>query len=320
MGRIYEDITQTIGNTPLVRLNKVTAGIDATILVKCEFFNPLASVKDRIGIAMIEAAEKEGLINKDTVIIEPTSGNTGIALAFVCAAKGYKLILTMPKSMSKERRYLLRMLGADLKLTAAEKGMSGAIETAHQLVEEYAPNSFMPQQFDNPANPEIHRKTTAEEIWNDTDGKVDMIVAGVGTGGTLTGVGEVLKARNPKFKVFAVEPEDSPVISGGQPGPHKVQGIGAGFIPKNLNTEIIDEVVKVSNDESFQMARRVSREEGIFGGISAGGNISAALRVAQRPESKGKTIVTIGCSFGERYLSTPLADEARAIEDATADV
>ena len=320
MGRIYEDITQTIGNTPLVRLNKVTAGIDATILVKCEFFNPLASVKDRIGIAMIEAAEKEGLINKDTVIIEPTSGNTGIALAFVCAAKGYKLILTMPKSMSKERRYLLRMLGADLKLTAAEKGMSGAIETAHQLVEEYAPNSFMPQQFDNPANPEIHRKTTAEEIWNDTDGKVDMIVAGVGTGGTLTGVGEVLKARNPEFKVFAVEPEDSPVISGGQPGPHKVQGIGAGFIPKNLNTEIIDEVVKVSNDESFQMARRVSREEGIFGGISAGGNISAALRVAQRPESKGKTIVTIGCSFGERYLSTPLADEARAIEDATADV
>ena len=320
MGRIYEDITQTIGNTPLVRLNKVTAGIDATILVKCEFFNPLASVKDRIGIAMIEAAEKEGLINKDTVIIEPTSGNTGIALAFVCAAKGYKLILTMPKSMSKERRYLLRMLGADLKLTAAEKGMSGAIETAHQLVEEYAPNSFMPQQFDNPANPEIHRKTTAEEIWNDTDGKVDMIVAGVGTGGTLTGVGEVLKARNPKFKVFAVEPEDSPVISGGQPGPHKVQGIGAGFIPKNLNPEIIDEVVKVSNDESFQMARRVSREEGIFGGISAGGNISAALRVAQRPESKGKTIVTIGCSFGERYLSTPLADEARAIEDATADV
>lgn len=315
---IYEDITKTIGRTPLVRLNRVTKGIDATILVKCEFFNPLASVKDRIGLAMIESAERAGKIGKDTVIIEPTSGNTGIALAFVCASKGYRLILTMPESMSKERRYLLRMLGADLVLTPAAKGMSGAIAKAKELADEYAPNSFIPQQFENPANPEIHRKTTAEEIWNDTDGKADILVSGVGTGGTLTGVGSVIKARKPGFKVFAVEPEDSPVISGGQPGPHKIQGIGAGFIPGNLDTSLIDEVVKISNDEAFEMARRVAKEEGILGGISTGGNISAALRVAQRPENKGKMIVTIGCSFGERYLSTPLADEARAIEDAVA--
>ncbi len=318
MSKIYNNITETIGNTPLVKLNRVTDGAEATILVKCEFFNPLASVKDRIGAAMIEAAEKDGKINKDTVIIEPTSGNTGIALAFVCAAKGYKLVLTMPESMSKERRYLLRLLGADLVLTPAPKGMSGAIEKAEELAAEYAPNSFIPQQFENPANPEIHRKTTAEEIWRDTDGKVDILVAGVGTGGTITGIGEVIKSRNPDFKVFAVEPEDSPVISGGQPGPHKIQGIGAGFIPKNLNEKIIDEVVKISNDEAFEMARRLAREEGLFGGISTGGNVSAAIRVAQRPENKGKTIVTIGCSFGERYLSTDLAQEARAVEDAMA--
>jgi cysteine synthase A len=315
MARIYSDITETIGNTPLVRLNKVSKGVDATILVKCEFFNPMASVKDRIGLAMIEAAERDGRIKEGTVIVEPTSGNTGIALAFVCAAKGYRLILTMPESMSKERRYLLRMLGAELVLTPASKGMSGAIARAKELVEQYAPNVFMPQQFENPANPAIHRKTTAEEIWRDTDGKVDALVAGVGTGGTLTGVGEVIKSRNPQFKVFAVEPKDSPVISGGAPGPHKIQGIGAGFIPGNLNTKIIDEVLTISNDEAFEMARRLAKEEGLFGGISTGGNVSAALRVAARPEFAGKTIVTIGCSFGERYLSTALADEVRAIED-----
>jgi cysteine synthase A len=315
MARIYSDITETIGNTPLVRLNKVSKGVGATILVKCEFFNPMASVKDRIGLAMIEAAERDGRIKEGTVIVEPTSGNTGIALAFVCAAKGYRLILTMPESMSKERRYLLRMLGAELVLTPASKGMSGAIARAKELVEQYAPNVFMPQQFENPANPAIHRKTTAEEIWRDTDGKVDALVAGVGTGGTLTGVGEVIKSRNPQFKVFAVEPKDSPVISGGAPGPHKIQGIGAGFIPGNLNTKIIDEVLTISNDEAFEMARRLAKEEGLFGGISTGGNVSAALRVAARPEFAGKTIVTIGCSFGERYLSTALADEVRAIED-----
>ncbi|CAN5507623.1 cysteine synthase A [soil metagenome] len=319
MGRIYNDITETIGNTPLIRLNKVTQGIDATVLLKCEFFNPLASVKDRIGLAMIEAGERDGKINADTLIVEPTSGNTGIALAFVCAQRGYKLILTMPESMSKERRYLLRMLGADLVLTPASKGMSGAIAKAKQLLTEH-PNSYMPQQFENPANPEIHRKTTAEEIWRDTDGKIDFFVSGVGTGGTATGVGEVIKSRKPGFKLIAVEPEDSPVISGGSPGPHKIQGIGAGFIPGNLNTSIIDEVVKISNDESFAMARRVAKEEGIFGGISTGGNISAALRVAARPENKGKMIVTVACSFGERYLSTALADEARAIEDVVAQV
>ncbi len=320
MPRIFDDITQTIGNTPLVRLNKVTADVDATILVKCEFFNPLASVKDRIGLAMIEAAERDGMIHPDTVVIEPTSGNTGIALAFVCAAKGIKLVLTMPESMSKERRYLLRMLGAELVLTPGAKGMSGAIAKAKELVEEYGEKAFMPQQFENPANPEIHRKTTAEEIWKDTEGQVDLFVAGVGTGGTLTGVGEVIKSRKPDFKVFAVEPEDSPVISGGSPGPHKIQGIGAGFIPGNLNTGIIDEVIRISNEEAFAMARRVAREEGVFGGISTGGNIAAALQVAARPENKGKMIVTIGCSFGERYLSTALADEARAVEDAVAAV
>jgi cysteine synthase A len=317
MAKIYNDITETIGNTPLVRLNKVTQGIPATILLKCEFFNPLASVKDRIGLAMVEAAERDGKINKDSVIIEPTSGNTGIALAFVCASKGYKLILTMPESMSKERRYLLRMLGADLVLTPAAKGMSGAIQKAKELLVQY-PNSYMPQQSENPANPEIHRRTTAEEIWRDTDGKVDFIVSGVGTGGTITGVAEVIKQRNPAFKAIAVEPVDSPVISGGAPGPHKIQGIGAGFIPKNLNTGIVDEVVKITNDEAFSMARRLAKEEGIFGGISTGANVTAAIKVASRPENKGKTIVTIACSFGERYLSTALADEARSVEDAVA--
>lgn len=319
MARIFEDITKTIGNTPLVKLNRVTEGIGATVLVKCEFFNPLASVKDRIGLAMIEAAERTGRIKKDTLIIEPTSGNTGIALAFVCAAKGYRLVLTMPESMSKERRYLLRMLGADLVLTPAAKGMTGAIAKANELVAEHAPNSFMPQQFENAANPEIHRKTTAEEVWNDTDGKVDIVVAGVGTGGTITGIGEVIKARKPGFQAIAVEPVDSPVISGGKPGPHKIQGIGAGFIPDNLNTEIIDEVIQVSNEDALSMARRLTREEGIFGGISTGGNVSAALAVASRPENKGKMIVTIGCSFGERYLSTALADEVRAIEEAVSE-
>ena len=319
MAHVFEDITKTIGNTPLVRLKKVTQGIEADILVKCEFFNPLASVKDRIGVAMIEAAEKEGKIKEGTVIIEPTSGNTGIALAFVCAAKGYKLILTMPESMSKERRYLLRMLGADLVLTPASKGMSGAITKAKQLVSEYE-DAFMPQQFENPANPEVHRKTTAEEIWRDTDGAVDAFVAGVGTGGTITGVGEVLKERKPEAKVIAVEPEDSPVLSGGEPGPHKIQGIGAGFVPANLNTKIVDEVLKVGNADAFGMARRLAKEEGLFGGISTGANVVAALQIASRPEFKGKTIVTVGCSFGERYLSTPLADEARSIEDVVSPV
>jgi cysteine synthase A len=318
MAKIYDSIIDTIGNTPLVKLNRVSQGCGATILVKCEFFNPMASVKDRIGLAMIEAGERDGRITQNTTI-KPTSGNTGIALAFVCAAKGYRLILTMPETMSKERRYLLRLLGAELVLTPGAKGMKGAIEKARQLVEQ-GENTFMPMQFDNPANPEIHRKTTAEEIWRDTDGKVDAIVAGVGTGGTITGVGEVIKPRNPNFKVVAVEPADSPVISGGKPGPHKIQGIGAGFVPGNLNTEIIDEVLTITNDEAFAMARRLAKEEGVFGGISTGGNVSAAIRYASRPENQGKTIVTIGCSFGERYLSTALADEVRAVEDIVAEV
>jgi cysteine synthase A len=311
MGQIFSDITKTIGRTPLVRLNRITAGIEATIAVKCEFFNPVSSVKDRIGVAMIEAAEREGRIGKESVIVEPTSGNTGIALAFVCAAKGYRLILAMPDTMSVERRVLLRMLGSELILTPGAEGMPGAIRKAEQLVKENK-NAFMPQQFNNPANPEIHRRTTAVEIWEDTNGQVDAIVVGVGTGGTITGVGEVIKSKKPGFKVVAVEPVDSPVISGGKPGPHKIQGIGAGFIPRNLNTSIIDEIIKVTNDDSFAMARRLSKEEGILCGISSGANVWAAIEYAKRPENKGKLIVTIAPSTGERYLSTALAAEARA--------
>jgi cysteine synthase A len=311
MGQIFADITKTIGRTPLVKLNRVTAGLEAEVAVKCEFFNPLSSVKDRIGVAMIEAAERGGLIGKDSMIVEPTSGNTGIALAFVCAAKGYRLTLTMPDTMSVERRVLLRMLGADLILTPGAEGMPGAIRKAEQMLKEIK-NSFMPQQFNNPANPEIHRRTTAVEIWEDTNGKVDAVVAGVGTGGTITGVGEVIKAKKPTFKVVAVEPVDSPVISGGKPGPHKIQGIGAGFIPKNLNTSIIDETLTVSNDDSFTMARRLAKEEGILCGISSGANVWAAIQYAKRPENKGKLIVTFAPSTGERYLSTALAAEARA--------
>ncbi|MGA2233520.1 MAG: cysteine synthase A [Tepidisphaeraceae bacterium] len=313
-GRIFNDITETIGGTPLVRLNRIIPAGGATVAVKCEFFNPLSSVKDRIGLAMIEAGEKSGRIKKDTLIVEPTSGNTGIALAFVCAARGYKLVLTMPESMSVERRRLLKALGAQLILTPAAEGMRGAIDKAEAVLKENA-NSYMPQQFENPANPEIHRKTTAEEIWQDTDGKVDILVAGVGTGGTITGVAEVIKPRKPSFKAIAVEPVTSPVITqtiSGQPvkpGRHKIQGIGAGFVPGNLHTAIVDEVIQISDDEAFAWARRLAKEEGIFGGISSGGNVAAAARVAARPENKGKLIVTIMCSFGERYLSTPLFEE-----------
>jgi cysteine synthase A len=303
MGQIFADITKTIGRTPLVKLNRITAGLEAEVAVKCEFFNPLSSVKDRIGVAMIEAAERDGLIGKESMIVEPTSGNTGIALAFVCAAKGYRLTLTMPET--------LRMLGAELVLTPGAEGMPGAIRKAEQLLKE-TKNAFMPQQFNNPANPEIHRRTTAVEIWEDTNGRVDAVVAGVGTGGTITGVGEVIKGKKPGFKVVAVEPVDSPVISGGKPGPHKIQGIGAGFIPKNLNTSIIDETLTVSNDDSFTMARRLAKEEGILCGISSGANVWAAIQYAKRPENKGKLIVTFAPSTGERYLSTALAAEARA--------
>jgi cysteine synthase A len=304
-------------------LNKVTAGLPATILLKCEFFNPLGSVKDRIGMSMIEDAEKRGVLKKDTVIIEPTSGNTGIALAFVAAAKGYKIILTMPETMSLERRTLLAMLGAKLVLTPGTEGMKGAIAKAEQLAKE-TPNSWIPQQFDNPANPTIHAKTTAVELWDDTDGKIDILVSAVGTGGTITGCVEVIKPKRPSFQAIAVEPKDSPVISqtlAGQPlkpGPHKIQGTGAGFIPKNLHLKDssgqpqIVECVQVSNDDAFAMARRLAKEEGILAGISSGANVVAAIEVAKRPENKGKMIVTVACSTGERYLSTPLAAEARA--------
>jgi cysteine synthase A len=313
-GRIFNDITETVGGTPLVRINRLIPKDHATVLVKCEFFNPLASVKDRIGVAMIEAAERDKKIDHDTVIVEPTSGNTGIALAFVCAAKGYKLILTMPESMSIERRRLLAALGAKVVLTPAAEGMRGAINRASEILKEHK-NSFMPQQFENPANPEIHRKTTAEEIWQDTNGQVDILVAGVGTGGTITGVSEVIKPRKPSFKAIAVEPMASPVITQTlnhepvKPGKHKVQGIGAGFVPENLHTNIVDEVIKITDEEAFSWARRLAKEEGIFGGISSGGNMAAAAKVAARPENKGKMIVTVMCSFGERYLSTPLFDE-----------
>jgi cysteine synthase A len=327
MGHIYNNIVETVGRTPLVKLNKIPAslGVDAgtTIALKCEFFNPLGSVKDRIGMAMIEDAEQRGVLKQDTVIIEPTSGNTGIALAFVAAAKGYKIILTMPETMSLERRTLLAMLGAKLVLTPGTEGMKGAIARAEEL-HKNTPNSWIPQQFNNPANPAIHMKTTAEEIWADTDGGVDILVSAVGTGGTITGVCEVIKPRKPSFQAIAVEPMDSPVISQTlkgepiKPGPHKIQGTGAGFVPNNLhlkdaagNAQIV-ECIKVTNDDSFAMARRLAKEEGILVGISTGANVWAAIEVAKRPENKGKTIVTIACSTGERYLSTALAAEARA--------
>ena len=323
MGKIYSNIIETVGRTPLVRLNKITAGLEAEIALKCEFFNPLGSVKDRIGMAMIEDAERRGILKPDTVIVEPTSGNTGIALAFVAAAKGYRLILTMPETMSLERRTLLAMLGAKLVLTSAAEGMKGAIAKAEEILKE-TPGAWMPQQFNNPANPAIHARTTAEEIWEDTDGRVDILVAAVGTGGTITGCVETIKPRKPSFQAIAVEPKDSPVISqtlAGQPvkpGPHKIQGTGAGFVPNNLHLTgpdgkpQITECIQVSNEDAFAMARRLAKEEGILGGISSGANVWAAIEVAKRPENKGKLIVTVACSTGERYLSTALAEEARA--------
>ena len=323
MGRIYNNIVETVGRTPLVKLNKVTDGVDATIALKCEFFNPLGSVKDRIGMAMIEDAERRGILTADTVIVEPTSGNTGIALAFVAAAKGYKLVLTMPETMSVERRTLLAMLGAKLILTPGAEGMKGAIARAEQIVKE-TPNAWIPQQFNNPANPEVHQQTTAEEIWEDTEGKVDILVAAVGTGGTISGCVEVIRPRRPSFQAIAVEPKDSPVISqtlAGQPlkpGPHKIQGTGAGFVPNNLHLKNeagdsqISECIQVSNEDAFAMARRLAKEEGILAGISSGANVWAAIQVAKRPENAGKLIVTVACSTGERYLSTALAEAARA--------
>jgi len=323
MGKIYNNIVETVGRTPLVKLNHVTAGLNATIALKCEFFNPLGSVKDRIGMAMIEDAEKKGILKKDTVIVEPTSGNTGIALAFVAASKGYKLILTMPETMSMERRTLLAMLGAKLVLTPGAEGMKGAIARAEQIVKE-TPHAWMPQQFNNPANPAIHATTTAEEIWEDTDGKVDILISAVGTGGTITGCVETIRARKPSFQAIAVEPKDSPVISqtlAGQavkPGPHKIQGTGAGFVPNNLHLKNekgdaqIVECIQVTNEDAFAMARRLAKEEGILVGISTGANVWAAIEAAKKPENAGKLIVTIACSTGERYLSTALAEEARA--------
>jgi cysteine synthase A len=321
MSRIFNDITETIGNTPLVRLNRTAKkhGAIADVLLKLEFFNPLSSVKDRIGIAMIDDALKSGAISQGTVLIEPTSGNTGIALAFVAAAKGLKLILTMPETMSLERRKLLKILGAKLVLTEGAKGMKGAIAKAEELNKQI-PNSFIPQQFSNPANPEIHRKTTAEEIWRDTDGKVDFVISGVGTGGTITGVAEVIKKRKPSFKAIAVEPAKSPVISGGAPGPHKLQGIGAGFIPDNLNVKIVDEVIKVNEEDSGPVSKEVNRLDGIPVGISSGAAIWAALQVAKRPENKGKTIVVIVPSSAERYLSAWLFADVDVNSDSIAEL
>ncbi|NWK54653.1 cysteine synthase A [Verrucomicrobiaceae bacterium N1E253] len=310
MSLIANNLVETVGNTPLVKLNQITAGLDAEILVKAEFFNPLFSVKDRIGRSMVEAAEQAGTLKPGGTIIEPTSGNTGIALAFVARAKGYRCVLTMPETMSLERRVLLRMLGAEIVLTPGPKGMGGAIAKAKQLLEEAGGNAFGPSQFDNPANPEAHRQTTAEEIWSATDGKIDAFVAGVGTGGTLTGVSEVLKGRC-DMKAIAVEPAASPVISGGQPGPHKIQGIGAGFIPGNLNVDIIDETICVTNEDAFETAQAVAKNEGLPVGISSGANIWAAMQLAKRPEFAGKRIVTVACSSTERYLSTPLAEAAK---------
>lgn len=305
MARIYNDITETVGRTPLVRVNGLMDGAKADVLAKLEFFNPLGSVKDRIGVAMIDAAEKAGGLNSETVIIEPTSGNTGIALAFVCAARGYNLVLTMPESMSMERRLLLKSLGAELVLTPAAEGMPGAIRKAEELAAA-KDDAFIPQQFKNAANPEIHRQTTAQEIWDDTDGSVDILVSGVGTGGTITGISEVLKEKKPGFQAVAVEPDDSPILSGGSPGPHKIQGIGAGFIPDILNQEVVDAVVRVKNEEAMEMARRSAKEAGLLVGISSGAALHAARQVAQQDENKGKTIVVIIPSSGERYLSTDL--------------
>ncbi|MFG0254152.1 MAG: cysteine synthase A [Rhodopirellula sp. JB053] len=304
-GTTFTNVTRAIGDTPMVQINRLVPASGATVFAKCEFFQPLNSVKDRIGVAMIEAGERDGNINAETHIIEPTSGNTGIALAFVCAAKGYKLTLTMPESMSVERRALLRAMGANLVLTPAGDGMKGAIDTAQNLVDK-TDNAFMPQQFENPANPAIHEATTGPEIWADSDQKIDAIVAGVGTGGTITGAARFLKSQNPDFKAFAVEPTHSPVISGGSPGKHRIQGIGAGFIPGNLDTGILDDVIQVDDEDAFTWGRRLAKEEGIVAGISSGANMCAAAQIAARPEMKGKRIVTIMCSLGERYLSTPL--------------
>jgi len=305
MAKIYQDITKTIGNTPLIKLNRITEGLEATVLAKLESFNPLSSVKDRIGVSMIDAAERDGLIKEDTIILEPTSGNTGIALAFVCAARGYPLVLTMPETMTVERRNLLKALGAELILTPGAEGMPGAVRRAEEMAAEN-PRYFIPQQFKNPANPAIHRETTAREIWEDTDGQVDILVAGVGTGGTITGVAEVIKPLKPGFKAIAVEPAASPVLSGGQPGPHKIQGIGAGFVPDVLRLELVDEIIQVAEGDAAEMTRRLAKEEGILAGISSGAAAHAALQVAARPESKGKLIVVILPDTGERYLSTPL--------------
>jgi len=310
MSRIANNITELVGNTPLVRINRLAAGVGATIVAKLEFFNPASSVKDRIGLSMIEAAERAGVLTPDRIILEPTSGNTGIGLAFVAAAKGYRCVLVMPDTMSMERRILLRAYGAELVLTPGAEGMRGAIRKAEEMAAA-DPRYFIPQQFENPANPEIHRRTTAEEIWRDTDGQADILVAGVGTGGTITGVAEVIKARKPSFRAIAVEPDASPVLSGGQPGPHKIQGIGAGFVPAVLNRDIIDEVIRVKNEEAFAMARRAAREEGLLVGISSGAALHAAIQVAQRPENAGKLIVTIIPSCGERYLSTALFEDLR---------